>query len=155
MISCVWAMLCLRSIVSQSTNNVSLIEVLDDITIQPPPDSEEQPFQPINFDFVMYWKIQNDNQEDDYRFRFRIVAPSGKVLLESEQVVDFTKFPKPIMVYSFSGLPIAGSGSYEFQIQIPNNSETEWKIDRVVSLGVNYEKLENDLINDIGAESLD
>ncbi|MFB2970995.1 hypothetical protein ACE1CD_18650 [Aerosakkonema sp. BLCC-F183] len=144
MINCVWAMLCEKSIINQETGNISLIEVMEEIFVPPPPESEETLFLALAFELVVFWKKQeSSNQEDKYKFRLKIVSPSKKTLLEGEREIDFTENLKTFTVIAFGGLPVAEAGLYEFQIQMPSDAETQWQNVSVVPLEVNYEPQEN------------
>lgn len=152
MISCLWAILCEQSIVNQETGNISLIEVLEELTAPPLPNSEAELFLSFDFHLAISWDKSDNNQENEEKFRLSLLAPSGKVLLQGERVINFSESRKAITVFNFNGLPISESGSYEFQIQLPINDGTEWQKVRVVSLEVNYEKPEDELNNDNDTE---
>jgi hypothetical protein len=145
MISCVWAILCEQSIINQETDSISLIEVIEEIVV-PPPSGDETPFVLFNFSLVIYWKTQElFGEENEPRFRLRVVSPSKEVLLEGERNIDFLERPKTFTILRFTGFPVPESGLYEFQIQLPNYDEVTWENVQSVTLQVNYEQIENSL----------
>jgi hypothetical protein len=147
MIFCKWIIICQQSIANQETNNISLIEVLEEISIPPPPSSEKALFLDIDLDVVTSWR-KNDNQENDsiYKIQFIIVAPSGETLLQGEPYIKFPDTSKSYGVFKLNGLPVSGSGDYKFQIKVLADDDTE--IQKVETLlQVRYEQVEDQLEN--------
>lgn len=147
MVNCLWAILCEQSIINEETGNISLIEVIDELEIPHPPESKEVLILNFDFELVTFWQKNADDQENEYIFRLSIIAPSGKVLLQGEQVVTFNGSAKSFLKLKFAGIPITAEGSYGFRIELPKNDKTEWENIKVVSLQVNYEKLEGESDN--------
>jgi len=143
MINCVWAMLCRHCIVNEETDNISLIEVVEEVVAPPRPNSDEITFVFFEFSLVIYWKKEElADQDNQYKFRLRLLSPSQEVLFEGERNLDFNERLKILSTVKFIGLPVPESGLYEFQIQLPNDDNTDWRNVYSVTLAVNYELVE-------------
>ncbi len=141
-IDCAWAMLCKQSIINQETGNISLIEVLEEITV-PHRTDEKAPFIFFDFDLVVYWRKQTSSVEkDEYIFKLKIVSPSQELLLEGERTIDFAEESRVFTVIEFAGFPVPEPGVYEFHIQLPNDDGTQWEDVELVQLQVYYDELE-------------
>jgi hypothetical protein len=147
MILCNWIIVCQQSIANQETDNISLIEVLEEISIPPPP--EKGLFLNIDLDIVTSWR-KGGNQQDNaiHKIQFKIIAPSGEVLLQGEPAIQFsgTSRPQGYWVFKLNGLPISGAGDYKFQIKVFGDDDIELQEVETL-LQVNYEQVEDQLEN--------
>ena len=142
MITCSWVVVCSQTIKNQDTGRISLIEILDSLTIPHSLISEEKPiFLPFEYDLAIYWKItDNDGKDASKKFRLKILDPVGEILLEGEQGLEVTESGTHITVLHFNGLPITGPGYYKFKVELPSNADgSEWEDVKVVSLLITYE----------------
>ncbi|MBA3921133.1 MAG: hypothetical protein H0X31_05260 [Nostocaceae cyanobacterium] len=140
-IDCAWALLCKQSIINQESGNISLIEVLEEITV-PNRIDDKAPFIFFDFDLVVYWKKQASLEKDEYIFKLKIVSPSQELLLEGERTIDFEEESRVFTVLEFAGFPVPEPGVYKFHIQLPNDHGTEWEDVELVELLVYYDELE-------------
>ncbi len=141
-IDCAWALLCKQSIINQETGNISLIEVLESITV-PHRVDEKAPFAFFDFDLVVYWLRQIPSiEEDEYLFKLKIISPLQELLLEGERTIDFGEESRVFTVLDFAGFPVPEAGVYAFHIQLPNDHGTEWEDVELVQLQVYYDELE-------------
>lgn len=81
-----WSILCQRSIIDQRSNNISLIDVLEQLNINVSPEqvakeSEEGIVIPINFDIVSLWtKDGEENKVANFEVVVEFDDPRGKEL---------------------------------------------------------------------------
>jgi len=138
MINCVWAMLCKHCIINQETDQISLIEVIEEIVTRRP-NLDNAQFLFFETSLVIYWKKEKlSGQKNEDKFRLKLLSPSQKVLLEAERNLHFGKKFRSFTIIEFGGLPVPESGFYEFQIQLPNDDHTDWRNVYLVTLEVNH-----------------
>lgn len=145
MIFCKWMIVCKQSIFNQDTGNISLIEVLEKISVVPPPSSEKVLFLDVDLHIVTSWG-ENDNQQDDtvYKIQFNVMAPSGETLLQGEPAIQFPGTSNSYGAFKLNGFPIIASGDYKFQIKVLGDADTELQEVETL-LKVNYEQVEQQL----------
>lgn len=84
MIRHVWTVLCSQSIIDRETNNLSLIEVLEQITVVATPVAGREGVIPLHMEVVTSWVRTVPERPARGRSRLSFVRPSG-VLAESIQ----------------------------------------------------------------------
>ena len=158
MINCNWAILCQKSILNAETNNLSLIEILNNYDIPRPPESQEMPFYPFDYEVVVEWQRDSLEKEQDIVFSLEISSPSGRTLLNGQRSVFFGDgVLKIITRLKLQGLPVPEIGFYKFKIQLPKELEEEekanWETVKEVSLEINYFDFDDE--EDIQEEEVD
>ncbi|MGK7926220.1 MAG: hypothetical protein AB4290_13420 [Spirulina sp.] len=141
MITCNWAILCQQSIVNAETNNISLMEILDEYYIPKPPESERIIFYDFDYEVVVELQRDRNGTEENIVFRLEIFSPSGETLLKGKRSVFFNKNTlKVVSRLRLQGLPILKEGFYKFTIQLPkqHEEETVWETVKEVALEINY-----------------
>ena len=141
MMTCNWVILCKQSIVNAETNNISLIEILEEVYIPKPPESEGIPFYPFDYEVLVQWQRDNHEDEQEIAFNLEISSPFGQSLLNSQRSVFFDKNePKIVARTRLPGLPVPEEGLYKYKIQLPKQLEEEiiWETVKEVALEINY-----------------
>src|SRR5258708_7392694 len=88
----VWTIPCRFSTTSSETNNVSLIEVLEEISIPALPVQQMgRGMFPAMFDVVTLWSRENDDQEEAGFGKMSFVGANGEVLLENPYPIDLLR----------------------------------------------------------------
>lgn len=127
MIHHIWTVLCSRSITDAETHNVSLIEVLEQLTISgPPPSEEDGSLMPINFEIITLWGRAQEDQSPRGRARILMRPPSGSEVVGAEYEVDVVSYQRARVKSIIAGLPVRGSGEYQFHVQLWNDTKAEW-----------------------------
>lgn len=145
MITHVWSVLCLQSIINEHTKNISLIEVLEQLTITGPPLPEGQEGAvPITFDVVSLWTREPDSQPARGSARLSLLSPTNSVIKgDVEYAVDL---PDPVLrtrtVTRITGLPFRRAGIYHFRIQLREEGEAEWRDVAIIPLQIVIQPLE-------------
>ena len=138
MISHIWSVLCENSILDQDTKLISMINVLEELTIpdDPAPDKVLQAVVSL----VTLWARSDINVPSQGFARYAFTSPSGKVLESLEQSVDLTKYERLRSRGRFAGLKLPEIGQYFFNIEFRENEQTEWIRVAAVPLKVNFAK---------------
>lgn len=131
-----WALICQTSIVDRDTNNISLINVIEEVAVPATPpvplQAESQvPEQawPALFEVVALWARSDMKVSESSEGRIRLVDPDDNtVLTSSPYLVDLTTFLRTRIRTRFPGLPYRGTplpeGVYKFVIE--ERQEDEW-----------------------------
>jgi len=108
MILHVWSILCTRSVIDSSTNNISLIDVLEQLNVNMPQSvSGSEPVVPINYEFVSYWIRGDVNATPRGRARLILMAANREQIGNpSEYDVDLSNFVRLRTKVQLSGFPI-------------------------------------------------
>ena len=130
-----WGILCKNVIVNRDTNNITLVEVLERVTITAtPPEEQPEPDQGINamldIHLVSSWARSDPNTPEMVYAKFRVVAPDGRSLASEELEVDLTESRYLRASGHLLDAPFAfsGEGQYLFKIETrPPEPESEWK----------------------------
>ena len=115
MIDFIWGVLCARSIIDQGSNNISMIDVVEQITLSP-----EAQF-PVNivypFQLVSLWSRSDYEQPAIGRARIIVFSPSDEEIHREEIEIDLTSFRRLRHRLGFQGLPISETGKFVFQVE--------------------------------------
>lgn len=136
-IKCVWGLLCSLSSVDQEKNNISLFNVIDQITI-PKSFFEKQLVDkmdyifPLPHEIVLCWKRTFDisvfNEEIFADFKIKTIDPSGMVLQET---LNSIKLPQNIMRlrvrFPMQGILASQPGNYAHQIEVKSQNQKDFK----------------------------
>jgi hypothetical protein len=123
-----WAMLCDRAIIEAETNNLSIINVLDEVRLEraPPQQSakEKRPtFVPHHFTAVQWWTRSNEDKPEKFAVRTQFRTPDDEIFGGMEQVVDLTRHVHIRVITRSPGFPWRGAGRYEVTIQTQKETQ--------------------------------
>jgi hypothetical protein len=124
--------LCRLSIVDRQRNNVSLIEVLEQITFEGKDDPGAGMLGlAFPLEIVSFWQRSAPDEGELFRVRLLIVSPAGEPLnMDDDQLqydVDLTQYQRFRMIATIPGLPFVGNGLYRFIVQIYDESSEQWE----------------------------
>jgi len=124
MIDHVWTVVCSRAVTDRESNNVSLQNVVEQITIrgEPIPDA----MVPIPLDVVTLWVRANTDIPSRGYTRLIFLSPSGTVIGSLESEVDLSEYERYRTRTHFQGLPVTEPGRYTFRVELQNEGESEW-----------------------------
>jgi hypothetical protein len=135
----VWSVLCSKSIEDKATNNLTLFEVLEQVTLNALPGADplaqveqsraqgKTPLVPIPFELVTLFARSNIFASEAAHCRVRLFAPSGEELGEPEaRAMDLHRFQRYRGRAQFDALPFAGFGRYEFAVEL-NSGDSGWQ----------------------------
>ena len=128
-------MLCLRSILDSDTNNLSLIDLFEEVTLGMLAKTdvekalaEDKPILvPLPSEIVTLWIRGTEDQPERARARILLEPPSGKTIASVEYDVDLSKFNRLRSRSKSPGLPFVGAGKYIFHVQFRSETDENWK----------------------------
>ena len=120
-----WALLSENVIVNERTNNVSLVEVIEELTIpaQPPHGTDvtgQEPNTLYNSWLSILFARSDPQVSEMGHSQARMVTPSGREAVFLDINVDLTQHPRSrsmVRMNSFP-LPLSEEGEYAFKVEI-------------------------------------
>ena len=137
--------LCNKSIIDTESNNISLMELLEEITIQlkePLPEGKPAGF-PIQFDVVTFWKKEKEADDAKVMVRLEIIDPKGITLNTHDATFDIPKDKQSMrFIIKMGSLNITTSGIYLFRVSYQEQGEAAYKKVDEIPLSVTLEVLQ-------------
>lgn len=130
-----WLLLCSRAIVDRSTNQITLVDILDSVTLTQPPGSENDLESlgasggialPVQFHAVSYWTRSNPQRSESADVRTLIRAPNGKSIAFLDRTVELEEHVNRRLIVRFSDFPFVGFGVYRIVVSLRGESG-RWK----------------------------
>jgi len=75
MIEHIWSILGTKTIVDSETNNISIIEMIEELTVQ---NFTKPGIIQIDYEIVTSWFRENAKKEETIEYKINLVTPSGK-----------------------------------------------------------------------------
>ena len=133
-INVLWALLCRSASVDQSSNTLSLFNLLEEFTLSKTPiqNSTQLPTNVINFpqktkikeNFSFVIQLQRKGNQNlnsfESKVRVEIIDPSGEVLSKDDIPMIFEQGKaKMRMIINFGEMLLTKSGNYKYQVSLP------------------------------------
>ncbi len=134
MIDHVWTVICSRAVIDRDSNNVSIQNVIEQLTIRDEP--KPGMMVPILLEAVTLWVRAKPDIPGRARTRLTFLSPSGKAFGSIESEIDLSKFERYRSRVHFSGLPIEEPGRHVFCVELQKEGEDEWRQVAVIPLSV-------------------
>ena len=131
----IWAILCEKAVTDQDSNNVSLINIIEEVTLvaEPPEiagqenhveDSEEAedtlrdpPLMRLPGELVILWARSHVEEGEVGSGRIHIIPPKGRERHSLPHTIDLTHFLRLRLRAFLPGIPMEGPGMYLIQIE--------------------------------------
>ncbi len=142
MIEHIWTVLCSRAVIDSETNNVSIQDVIEQITINAEP--AEDGFLPIPFELITLYIRKESNTPIKGNDRVTFMTPSGKAEVVSEGTIDLSSAERFRHRVKFPGVPLREAGRYYFIIDIKKDND-EWEKVATIPLTIAFQpqKIDN------------
>lgn len=113
-----WAVCFQRAIIDSATQNLSLIDHLERITLPhaPPPVDGARPLLPFKFCLVTIWDRSKPELAERGEMRVRLLGPDGEELAKATVPIDLMSGSSARNFVNLPGLPLAGAGRYTFEV---------------------------------------
>ena len=138
----IWAVLCRQSLLDRDTNNVSLIDVIEEIQISAIPpqveadDSGSALLAANVVELIVLFGRSEFNTSEKGRGRLRLLTPNGTSSSAHEFEVDLTNNLKHRFRLKIPGIPIQGEGIYYFLVDCKTDADN-WEEKFALPLEVN------------------
>ena len=127
MIEHIWSIACERSTTDRETNNLSLLNILEQVNLLgPAPDPAAKMALPLHFELTSLWCRSNPDQAEESIGRIKMRAPNGAEILESEFPVDLTQNIRMRTQMRSIAFPLLGTGRYTFTVEI-RRADGNWE----------------------------
>lgn len=128
MIDHIWTVLCTKSAIDRDSNNISLFEVLEQITAKGPAmGAEELAMIPVNCELVTIWSRSRDNRPCRGRGHLIFLSPTDAVMKEVEYDVDLTVHVRVRHRIGINGLAVREWGRHHFRVEVQDEGEQQWR----------------------------
>lgn len=140
MIDHVWSVFCTRAVIDRETNNISLLEVIEQLTIhETPPAEGNEAVVPGSFELVTLWTRRRDDEPVRGRCRVRFFRPSGVFdAFTQEYPIDLNTSRRLRHRAKFAGLPLREPGRHYFEVSLWDEEGEDWRMEAVVPLQVGF-----------------
>lgn len=129
----VWTVLCRRALIDQSSNSISLMDVVEGITITQTTGLIPKPSTGIDLsgmDLVTLWIRSEIDKPEAAKVRVILQLPDGRKHIQPEQTIDLKKSPRNRHIVRTAGLPFTDEGRYYWTVQqkhITKSRQGKWK----------------------------
>jgi hypothetical protein len=125
MIDHVWTVLCSRVVIDKNSNNVSIQNVIEQITIQ----GEPQPEQVIDiaYEVVSLWTRSDPDVPSRGQARLTFFIPSGRQAGSVEVELDLSEYERLRTRRVFQGLPAVEPGRHTWLVELRDEGEDDWQ----------------------------
>ncbi len=125
----IWSVLCSNSSIDQTSNTVSLFNIIEELEVQVPA-SVQKTKEPINlgfnFDLVTLWKREGGILAYDQKVE--LLSPNMDSLSMIEAPVNFTDKSKRARInLKIQGITLIGEGEYLFRVSVKEKSEKKFE----------------------------
>ena len=137
MIDHVWTVVCSRSVIDRDSNNVSLQNVIEQLSLRVEPVPEG--VCPIPLHVVTLWARTDLDVPARGYVRLTFLSPSSDALIGPlEAEIDLVDYRRHRTRAGFAVLPLRESGRYVFLVELRIEDEDEWQQVAAIPLEVNF-----------------
>ncbi len=138
-----WSLICQQAITNKDSNNLTLVEILEEIKYVPVADPAAQEMVrsaiqegraslPIPLYFVTAWLRSDLEKPEQSEEQLFIKAPNGKRLPPIKTTIDLIQYSRYRSVTIVPSLPLNGQGVYQFVVS--HQVGDEWEEDASIPL---------------------
>ncbi|MEP6635736.1 MAG: hypothetical protein ABJB97_03355 [Acidobacteriota bacterium] len=136
MIRHVWSVLCSRMIVDATSNNATLIDVIESIQIaltepepgSTPPAPTDRVTLPLQATFVTLWSRADLDVPVAGTQRIRLLSHRGTAMVSVESPIELEIGRRFRHLGSINGLPTEGSGTCEIEVSWKVLPDDQWNV---------------------------
>ena len=126
MIDHVWSVVCSRAVIDSDSNNVSLQNVLEQISVAEDLDPDQTNTIPTRFEVVTLWARSEFDESAQGLQKVTLLSPAGEALVAAEAQINLAEARRYRYRAKFSALPLRGEGRYVFRIEYRTGQEEAW-----------------------------
>jgi hypothetical protein len=121
-----WSIICRQTLINGETNVISLIDILEEITLSNPdglPDGKTKYVVPLDFELVSYW--MREGEEESIKLHIELVDSEKNIVSASDNKILIDQPDKKRVRTRIKGnkFSFIGLGQYLFKISIKENDK--------------------------------
>jgi hypothetical protein len=137
MIDHIWTVACSRAVIDRDSNNASLQNVIEQITIRDEPAPGK--VCSIALQVATLWARADFEVQARGHARLTFLSPSSDVLIGPlETEIDLVGYRRHRTRAGFEGLPLHEAGRYVFLVELRTEGQEEWRQVATIPLEVNF-----------------
>lgn len=138
MIDHVWTVLCHRSLIDKNSNNVTIVEAIEQINVV---GRETPTVAQISMELVSLWVRRDPDTGARGQYRISFVEPGNAARPLEPYVadIDLTAHERYRTRARMGGVPIQRAGRYKFRIELQIEGEAQWGLVAEIPVSVNIE----------------
>lgn len=147
MIRHIWSVLCRRAIVDSGTNNLTISDVLEELSVDIKVEKKNIESLklinlPLEFEIVSFWKKEGDPTSDlKAESEVEVINPEGKSLQTFKQQVNLPpKMRRLRTILRVMGLTLDNSGDYTLKVTIKEEHDKAYQVVSEIPLQVQLNK---------------
>ncbi|HMD89375.1 MAG TPA: hypothetical protein VKF38_09455 [Anaerolineaceae bacterium] len=125
MIEHVWTVICSNAIIDQDTNNISIFNILEQVSI--PAEAANSQAIAINVELLTLWIRSDLSKPASGMSRVNLIAPQGEVIQSDDSQLDLSQFERLRSRSLYQGLPYKGEGVYQFVVEYRPAEDANWQ----------------------------
>ena len=137
MIDHVWTVVCSHAVIDKDSNNVSLLDIVEQLNIREEPSPKGGIIFPL--DIMTLWSRADFDVPARGRGRVTFLSPSGTINDGPfEYDVDLSEHHRNRTKGSIRALHVSEPGRYVFQVELQGQNEAEWHQVAAIPLEINF-----------------
>lgn len=139
----VWSVLCEKSSVDTSSNVLSLLCVIDAVSVKGP-EPKARGVVPFEATLVTLWRRSEAATPEVFENRIVVVTPDGSEIPATEPAtVDLRTHLRYRAFMKMEAMPFRGGGVYRFAVEYRSGPEQEWlRVPAALPLDVTFERVD-------------
>jgi hypothetical protein len=143
----IWSVLCRKSIIDSETNNISLNDVFEQLSINIDASANKSIKTkiniPVEFEVVSMWLNTTGQKIFKAEMEVNFVTPEGTIINSLKQNIEVSNMARRLRTRLKSlGLGVGDSGTYTFEVKIKEYGEDKFKTVAKIPLEVIVNKKE-------------
>lgn len=138
----IWSAIFNRAIIDKKTGSLSLIDSLEEITInfsKPEEVGMAKKNIPVRFTIVGLWADDNDDNQREFDYLVEILDPKKEKLSEFKNVPVFEKGKKRLRtIVDVNGIGITTEGEYTVAVKYKEKGESNYKTASEIPLIIKF-----------------
>lgn len=135
MITHLFTIVCRKTIVDIKSNNMSIIDVLEQINLSGPLP-EKEGLLPLSFEIVSLWARPEYDEPIRGQGRVEFLDPLKKHIRDFTFDIDLSKSLRMRTTAELNGFPFRGEGLHWIKIEGRINEEDKWKEKALLSVDI-------------------
>ena len=126
MVEHIWSVLCSKSLIDNETNNLSLIEIIEELTVE---NFTKPGVTKIDYEIVSLWHRAKAEKKGKIEYKINLVTPSGKDKGGPEVKCVFEPgIQRNRSKVIFEAFPLDELGLYRFQVLLKKSGSKYLKV---------------------------